>query len=184
MRVTDSPSPWISNQRQTTPFDLWGPSSPPLLQGKGEGQKRQEKLQAWPQDFPGSSALPRTSLDMWMAGACAWMCAVTSVVSDSLWPYGPESARLLCPWDSPGKNSGMGSHALPQRIFPTQELNLHLFRLLALADRFFTTSETREAPSACRYNWKSLPPSIQWKYPGKSHFLSSNLTVLSQDLIQ
>ena len=28
--------------------------------------------------------------------------------------------RLLCPWDSPGKNTGVGCHLLLQRIFPTQ----------------------------------------------------------------
>ena len=27
-------------------------------------------------------------------------------MSDSLWPYGPWPATLLCPWDSPGKNTG------------------------------------------------------------------------------
>ena len=43
-----------------------------------------------------------------------------SVVSDSLWPYGLKPARLLCPWDSPGKNTGVGSHALLQRIFLTR----------------------------------------------------------------
>ena len=32
-------------------------------------------------------------------------------------------ARLLCPWDSPGKNTGMGCHFLLQGIFPTQESN-------------------------------------------------------------
>ena len=36
------------------------------------------------------------------------------------------TARLLCPWDSPGKNTGMGCHALLQGIFPTQRLNLGL----------------------------------------------------------
>ena len=33
------------------------------------------------------------------------------------------ACQLLCPWDSPGKNSGVGCHALFQGIFPTQELN-------------------------------------------------------------
>ena len=28
--------------------------------------------------------------------------------------------RLLCPWDSPGKNTGVDSHALLQGIFPAQ----------------------------------------------------------------
>ena len=39
-------------------------------------------------------------------------------------------ARLLCPWDSPGKNTGVGSHFLLQRIFPTQGSNLSLLHLL------------------------------------------------------
>ena len=34
------------------------------------------------------------------------------------WP-----ARLLCPWDSPGKNTGVGCHPLLQGIFTTQGLN-------------------------------------------------------------
>ena len=29
--------------------------------------------------------------------------------------------QLLCPWDFPGKNTGVGSHSLLQGIFPTQE---------------------------------------------------------------
>ena len=31
-----------------------------------------------------------------------------------------QPARFLCPWDSPGRNTGAGCHALPQGIFPTQ----------------------------------------------------------------
>ena len=34
--------------------------------------------------------------------------------------------RLLCPWDSPGKDTGVGCHFLLQGIFPTQEPNLGL----------------------------------------------------------
>ena len=37
-----------------------------------------------------------------------------SVVSDSLWPHGLKPARPLCPWDFPGKNSGVGCHFLLQ----------------------------------------------------------------------
>ena len=33
------------------------------------------------------------------------MFSVASVVSSSLWPHGPKPARLLCPWDFPGKNT-------------------------------------------------------------------------------
>ena len=35
-------------------------------------------------------------------------------------------ASLLCPWDFPGKNTGMGYHTLLQGIFPTQGLNPRL----------------------------------------------------------
>ena len=41
-----------------------------------------------------------------------------------------EPTRLLCLWDSPGKNTGVGCHALLQGIFPTQGLNPHLLCLL------------------------------------------------------
>jgi len=33
-------------------------------------------------------------------------------MSDSLQPYGLKPARLLCPWDFPGKNTGVGRHFL------------------------------------------------------------------------
>ena len=37
----------------------------------------------------------------------------TSVVSDSVRPpHGLQPARLLCPWDSPGKNTGVACHFL------------------------------------------------------------------------
>ena len=41
-----------------------------------------------------------------------------------------EAARLLCPWNFPGKNTGVGCHFLLQGSFPTQGLNLHLLHLL------------------------------------------------------
>ena len=41
----------------------------------------------------------------------------------TLWPHGLWPARLLCPWNSPGKNTGVGSHFVLQGIFPTQGLN-------------------------------------------------------------
>ena len=37
---------------------------------------------------------------------------------------------LLCPWDSPGKNTGVGCHVLLQAIIPTQGSNPHLLCLL------------------------------------------------------
>jgi len=46
-----------------------------------------------------------------------------SVMSDSLRPHESQHARPPCPWDSPGKNTGVGCHALLQGIFATQGYN-------------------------------------------------------------
>ena len=52
------------------------------------------------------------------------MCISRLVGSDSLRPHG--LYRLLCPRDSPGKNTEVGCHALLQGTFPTQGSNLGL----------------------------------------------------------
>ena len=44
-------------------------------------------------------------------------------------PYGLEPARLLCPWDAPGKSTEVGCHALLQELFPTQGSNPRLLHL-------------------------------------------------------
>ena len=45
-------------------------------------------------------------------------------MSNSVRPHGPWPARLLCPWESPGKNTEVGCHFLLQGIFLTQGSNL------------------------------------------------------------
>ena len=42
------------------------------------------------------------------------LCQVTSVVSDSVRPHRWQPTRLPRPWDSPGKNTGVGCHFLLQ----------------------------------------------------------------------
>ena len=49
-----------------------------------------------------------------------------SGVSNSLQPNVLWATKLLDPWDSPGKNTGVGSRSLLQGIFPTQGSNLGL----------------------------------------------------------
>ena len=58
-------------------------------------------------------------------GQCA---CVSSAVSDSSRCHGP--IGLLCPWNCPGKNTGVGCHFLLQGILPTQGLNPCLQHLL------------------------------------------------------
>ena len=43
------------------------------------------------------------------------------VMPSSLWPYGLQPARLLRPWDSLGKNTGVGCHALLQGSFQPRD---------------------------------------------------------------
>ena len=62
-----------------------------------------------------------------------WKCSVAQRCPTSLWPHGLWSTRLLCPWKSPGQNTGVGGHSLLQGIFPTQGRNpgvLHCRQIL------------------------------------------------------
>ena len=47
-----------------------------------------------------------------------WHCHVQLFMTPGLQP-----TRLLCPWHSPGKKTGVGCHSLLQGIFPTQGSN-------------------------------------------------------------
>ena len=69
-----------------------------------------------------------------------------SAVSDSLWPHEP--TRLLCPWNSAGQNTGVGSHSLLQGVFPTQGLNPGL--------------------PHCRQILPSEPPEVKWSEVAQS----------------
>ena len=53
------------------------------------------------------------------------------VVPDSLRPHGLPPTRLLCPWDSPGKSTGVGCHFLLQGIFLNSEIKLRSSALQA-----------------------------------------------------
>ena len=47
---------------------------------------------------------------------CCYCCQVASVVSDSMRPHRWQPTRLPHPWDSPGKNTGVGCHFLLQCV--------------------------------------------------------------------
>ena len=61
-----------------------------------------------------------------------------SVVSDSLWSHG-----LYSPWNSPGQNTGVGSHFLLQGIFSTQ--------VSCIAGGFFTSIPTCQVGDWVRF---------------------------------
>ena len=101
---------------------------------------------------------------MTVAGTGVHAC---SVVPNSLWPHGLQPSCLLCPWNSPGKNIGVGCHFLLQGIFPTKGSNSCLLHLLHWQVDDLPLSHqgnhryrhgTQEWPTKCKekYPWKPL----------------------------
>ena len=60
--------------------------------------------------------MPETSTNLFINGVCVCVCVCVYishlVMSDSLQPHGLYPTSLLCPWDSLGKNTGVGCHFL------------------------------------------------------------------------
>ena len=81
-------------------------------------------------EFPSSLCYRLTSKICESSHSCYLACfrlrgesGSCSVVSNSLRPHGPQLTRFLCPWNSPGKNTGVDCHSLFQGIFTTQGSN-------------------------------------------------------------
>ena len=71
---------------------------------------------------------------------------------------------FLCPWNSPGKNPGVGSHSLLQGIFLIQRLNLGCLHSLL--------SESSEKPASLVAQLGENPPAMQETrlIPGSGRF--------------
>ena len=79
----------------------------------------------------GCCKLPERRVRWELGSVCGYVRLLSHMaVSDSLWLYRLWPASLLCPWDFPGKNTGVGCHFLLRRIFLTQGSNPHLLNLL------------------------------------------------------
>ena len=70
----------------------------------------------------------------WKLCVCVCVCVLVKVMSNSLRPHGLQPTRLLCPWDSPGKNSGVV--AIPFSKKPSNPRDQT--EVSHIADRFFT----------------------------------------------
>ena len=108
---------------------------------------------------PPCSAAAQLSV-LW-EGLCIWSISALILVVHgdlvakshlTLQPYGLWPTRLLCPWDFPGKNTGVGCHFLLQGIFATQGLNLCLLHLL-LGRWILYHWATWEAPQYMSWFW-------------------------------
>ena len=91
-----------------------------------------------------------------------------SNVSGSLRPYGLyllQSTRLLCPWDFPSRNTGVGCHFLLHGIFPIQGWNQCLLCLLHLRWILYCWV-IREAPDWISLTCKSIAQPLPWSSLG------------------
>ena len=84
---------------------------------------------------------------------------------------------LLCPWDSPGKNTRVGCHALLQGIFLSQGSNLRLLWLLRCGQILYQCT-IWEAPNLGRLRkvfFNTL--GIGWKYCWMSVQVCDDITL-------
>ena len=82
---------------------------------------------------------------------------------------------LLCAWDFPGRNTGVGCHFLLQGIFPTQGLNLSLLCFLHWQVHSLPLAPpgkpliTQSCPTLCDLMDCSATRLLcQWNFPGKN----------------
>ena len=54
------------------------------------------------------------------------------------------ACQALCPWDFPGKNTGLGCHFLLQGIFLIQELNPRLLHIARRDKKAFFSDQGKE----------------------------------------
>ena len=67
----------------------------------------------------------------------------------TLQSHGLQPPRLLCPWDSPGKNTGVRCHFLLQGIFPTQGSNPHFLCFLHSSSHCYNYAAAAESLQSC-----------------------------------
>ena len=102
----------------------------------------------------------RDKTELWrnlllIMGCCC--CSVASVVSNSVRPHRRQPTRLSRPWDSPGKNTGVGCHFLLQCMKVKSESEV------AQSFRLFVTpwTEARQAPPSMGFSrqeyWSEVP---------------------------
>ena len=96
---------------------------------------------------------------------CLTLCD-PMVAGCDLWP-----TRLLCPWDFPGKNTGVRCHYLLQEIFPTQGLSpglLHCRQIFYPLSYQGSPYGSADKESACNVGDLGLIPGLG-KSPGEGN---------------
>ena len=130
-----------------------------------DGEQVGERKKTWFKQILGEN--PGQILPLALSAAAA----VTSVVSDSVRPHRRQPTRLPRPWDSPGKNTGVGCHCL-----------LHCRKVKSeseVAQSCPTLSDPMDCsppgPPSMGFSrqeyWSGVPLPSPWHYLGNPYFL-------------
>ena len=119
-------------------------SSPPRYQslvsciGRWQFQDGRSKGMGteWDQEVVGKVDAYNLMVPRSLCSACC--CLIVQSCLTLCNPMGCDLPSSSCPWDFPGKNTGVGCHFLLQGIFLTQEFNPHLC-ISCITGEFFTT---------------------------------------------
>ena len=105
-------NPWVGRIPWRRKWQL----TPVFLPGKSHGQRNQASYNPWCHE--GLDMSEPLSMHAWITNIytntwyiCCCCCCVTSVVSNSVQPHRRQPTTLPYPWDSPGKNTGVGTSA-------------------------------------------------------------------------
>ena len=108
-------------------------------------EEKCEARRGWLLRFQKRSHLHKIKAQGRAASADVLMYSCQLSRSDSLWPYGLQHTRLLCSWDFPGKNTGVGCHFLLQ-----EDLGKKIKQDGYTKQQIFNANETA-------LNWKKMP---------------------------
>ena len=156
--------PYISNKKSTTPYPNLAPSPFPPPNMTSHLHVILPHIHS--PEVASLAGVSVFSVSIFSSQLCwpgqavsqeTWECILTScltswesesvshsVVAYSLRPTGVQPTRLLCPWNSPGKNTGVGCHSLLQGTLPNPGIKPMSLMSPGLAGRFFITSAAWE----------------------------------------
>ena len=88
-----------------------GAKIPHALRPKSQNIEQKQYCNKFNKDFKNG---PHQKHKKIIRSCCCCCCCIASVVSNSAQPHSWLPTRLPCPWDYPGKDTGVGCHFLPQ----------------------------------------------------------------------